>query len=35
MGFVSFDSVKDAIEETFSDERNVAAAKLAYEGLGQ
>lgn len=35
MGFVSFDSVQDAIEETFSDERNVTAAKLAYEGLGQ
>jgi pyruvate ferredoxin oxidoreductase gamma subunit len=35
MGFVSFDSVKDAIEETFSDERNVTAAKLAYEGLGK
>lgn len=33
MGFVSFDSVKGAIEETFSDERNVMAAKLAYEGL--
>lgn len=33
MGFVSFDSVKGAIEETFSDERNVEAAKQAYEGL--
>jgi pyruvate ferredoxin oxidoreductase gamma subunit len=33
MGFVSFDSVKGAIEVTFSDERNVAAAQLAYEGL--
>ena len=33
MGFVTFDSVKGAIEETFSDERNVEAAKQAYEGL--
>jgi pyruvate ferredoxin oxidoreductase gamma subunit len=35
MGFVSFDSVKSAIEDTFSDERNVAAAKRAYEELEQ
>ncbi|HDR72394.1 MAG TPA: pyruvate ferredoxin oxidoreductase [Methanoculleus sp.] len=33
MGYVTFDSVKGAIEETFSDDRNVEAAQLAYEEL--
>jgi pyruvate ferredoxin oxidoreductase gamma subunit len=33
MGIVSMDSVKSAISEMFSDERNVKAAEAAYQEL--
>ncbi|RPJ54250.1 MAG: pyruvate ferredoxin oxidoreductase, partial [Methanobacteriota archaeon] len=33
MGIVSLDSARAAIAEQFKDERNVAAARAAYEEL--
>jgi 2-oxoacid:acceptor oxidoreductase gamma subunit (pyruvate/2-ketoisovalerate family) len=35
MGLASFDSVKEAIRETFSDERNVEAAERAFREMDQ
>jgi len=33
LGIVSFDSVKNAISETFADERNITAAERAYREM--